>query len=282
MLLGVHCSIAGGYENAFLESKRLGINTFQIFTKNQRQWREREISETEGNLFRENLIKFGIVTAFSHTSYLINVASSNEIIRERSLFSLASEVKRCQQLGLAFTVLHPGSFKNSTLKEGIINIADALIAVLESTEQSNVKILLENTAGQGSSIGGRFEHLAEIIKHVGSPRIGICFDTCHAFASGYDIRKKEGFEITMDKLDKIVGINKLFAFHFNDSKGELASKLDRHEHIGKGKLGLEPFKEIMKWFPDIPKVLETPKENDMDKVNLRVLNELALSSINSF
>ncbi|MDQ3191094.1 MAG: deoxyribonuclease IV [Bacteroidota bacterium] len=275
MLLGVHCSISGGYDNAFIEAQRLGINTFQIFTKNQRQWKEKEISEIEGKAFRKNLIKYGIKTAFSHTTYLINVASVNEVIRERSIFALASEVKRCQSLGLSYTVLHPGSFKGSTLSAGIENIADALYAVLENTKDSDVKILLENTAGQGSSIGGKFEHLSQIINQVNSPRIGVCFDTCHAFAAGYDIRTHKGFEITMNELDKEVGLNKLYVFHLNDSKGSLASHLDRHDHIGKGKLGIEPFRQIMKRFPDIPKVLETPKENDMDKVNLDVLRALA-------
>ena len=274
MLLGVHCSIGGGYLNAFIEAERLGINTFQIFTKNQRQWREKEVSEIEASTFRENLVKYQIAKAFSHTTYLINLASVNETIRENSIFSLASEVKRCHSLGLAYTVLHPGSYIQSTLNEGIDKITDALNAVFEITSNLEVKVLLENTAGQGSSIGGKFKHLSDIIKQVDSSRIGICFDTCHAFASGYDIRSKDGFEATMDEVDKYIGLHKLYVFHLNDSKGDLGSHLDRHEHIGRGKIGLEAFEQIINKFPDIPKVLETPKENDMDKENLKILKSL--------
>ena len=274
MLLGVHCSIGGGYVNAFIEAERLGINTFQIFTKNQRQWREKEVSEIEASTFRENLIKYKITKACSHTTYLINLASANETIRENSIFSLASEVKRCQSLGLAYTVLHPGSYIHSTLNEGIDKIVDALHAVFEITANSEVKVLLENTAGQGSSIGGKFKHLSDIIRQVDSPRIGICFDTCHAFASGYDIRTKTGFEDTMDEIDQYIGLNNLHVFHLNDSKGDLGSHLDRHEHIGRGKIGLVPFQQIINKFPDVTKVLETSKANDMDRENLKILKNL--------
>jgi deoxyribonuclease-4 len=150
----------------------------------------------------------------------------------------------------------------------------ALKTTLHATENSTVKILLENTAGQGTSIGCRFEHLKQIMDGVDSSRIGMCFDTCHAFAAGYDIRTKGGFEATMEELDNIVGLKNLHAIHMNDSKGELGSNLDRHEHIGKGKLGLEPFRQIMNRFTHIPKVIETPKKGNMDIVNLEVLRKL--------
>jgi deoxyribonuclease IV len=274
MLLGVHCSISGGYENAFLEAERLGINTFQIFTKNQRQWREKVMTGEEAEAFRGNLSKYKINKALSHTTYLINIGSADEKIREQSVFSLVSEVQRCTALGISYAVLHPGSFKNSTIEKGIQNIVDGLLTVIEHTAGSEVKVLLENTAGQGSSIGGKFEHLGEIMDAVGSDRIGICIDTCHAFVAGYDIRTQAGFEEAMAEIDKWVGLSKLYAFHLNDSKGELGSHLDRHAHIGEGKLGLEPFRQIINRFPDVPKVLETPKENDMDAVNLELLRSL--------
>jgi deoxyribonuclease IV len=274
MLLGVHCSISGGYENAFIEAERLGINTFQIFTKNQRQWREKTVTPEEAALFRENLEKYGIKKSLSHTTYLINIAAADDKIREQSIFSLVAEIKRCTELGIDYAVLHPGSYKNSTIEKGIQNIVDGLLTVLEHTPESTVKILLENTAGQGSSIGGRFEEIGEIIDAVNSDRIGMCFDTCHAFVAGYDLRTFEGFDSAMAHLDKHVGLQRLYAFHFNDSKGDLSSHLDRHENIGKGKLGLEPFRLIMERFPDIPKVLETPKEGDMDRINLEVLRAL--------
>jgi deoxyribonuclease IV len=274
MLLGVHCSISGGFDNAFLEAERLGINTFQIFTKNQRQWKERIISESESETFRRNLKKYNILKSFSHCTYLVNIASSDEKIRTQSVFSLTAEIQRCEQLGLDYAVLHPGSFKNATLKEGVTFIMDGLKKVLKDTSDSSVKILLENTAGQGSSIGGDFETIAEIISSAESDRIGFCMDTCHAYAAGYDISTADGFNNTIHQIDKIMGLEKLYAFHLNDSKGTLGSHLDRHEHIGKGNIGVEAFHEIIHNFPHIPKVLETPKENDMDRLNLQTLRNL--------
>jgi deoxyribonuclease IV len=274
MLLGVHVSISGGYDNAFTEAEKLGIDTFQIFTKNQRQWREKKISKKEAETFRKNMEQFGIKVAFAHTTYLINIASSDDKIREQSVISLLAEVQRCHELGLAFCVLHPGSFKNTTFEQGMQNVIDGLLSVLENSKDSQVKILLENTAGQGSSLGGKFEHIAEMIKAVGSERIGLCFDTCHAFAAGYDIRTEDGFNLAMERVEETIGLKNLHAFHMNDSKGDLGTHLDRHENIGKGKLGIEPFRQIINKFPHIPKVLETPKEGDMDAINLDVLRGL--------
>ncbi len=276
MLLGVHCSISGGLQNAFCEAKSLGIDTFQIFTKNQRQWKEKTIDAEEKAIFLNSLKNSNINTAFSHASYLINLAGDNDVLWERSAKALISEVQRCNELGLKFTVLHPGNTKSLSEQEGIEKTIKALKTVIHATKNSNVKILLENTAGQGSSIGYRFEHLRQIMNGVESARIGICFDTCHAFAAGYDIRTKRRFEIVMEKLDNIVGLKNIHAIHLNDSKGELASRLDRHEHIGKGKLGLEPFRQILNKFQHIPKIIETPKEDNMDAVNLNVLLRLIM------
>lgn len=271
MLLGVHCSISGGYENAFAEAQALGINTFQIFTKNQRQWREKAVSEEEGRVFRANLKKYVIEKAFSHSTYLINIGSFDETIRRNSILALSAEVQRCEAMGLAFTVLHSGSYKGGDEAGGIENIAAALNLILEETKHMRAGILLENTAGQGSSIGWKFEHLAAIMDKVSSPRLGMCFDTCHAFAAGYDIRTQTGFEDTLEKIERLMGLEKLRAFHLNDSKGELGSRIDRHDHIGAGKLGLEAFAYVINHFKKVPKVLETPKENNMDVKNLAVL-----------
>ncbi|MBX9852013.1 MAG: deoxyribonuclease IV [Cytophagaceae bacterium] len=269
MLLGVHCSIAGGLINAFGEMREKEIDTFQIFTKNQRQWKEKTIDEvTEGESFKAALKN---TIAFSHCSYLFNLASMDEEIRKKSILGLGAELLRCHDLGLQFTVLHPGAHKDT--KEGISMIAEGLNIVLNNSEYMKVKALLEITAGAGSSVGGKFEHLRDIMNMVDSNRIGICFDTCHAFAAGYDIRTQSGFEDTLAKLDKIIGLKKLHVFHLNDSKGELGSHLDRHENIGEGKIGLEPFRVIMNKFKHIPKVIETPKE--FDKKNLEVLRGLA-------
>jgi deoxyribonuclease-4 len=274
MLLGVHCSIRGGFHNAFSESESLGIDTFQIFTKNQRQWKERIIDTQEKSKFLDDYKTSHVKMVFSHASYLINLASNDTTIRECSLRALSREVQRCHDLGLDFTIVHPGSAKGLSQKEGIKRIICALKATLHETKNAPVKILLENTAGQGSSIGVRFEHLKQIIDGVNSPRLGLCFDTCHAFVAGYDMRTKGGFEVTIEELDSIVGFKHLHAIHLNDSKGELGSNLDRHEHIGKGKLGMEPFRQIMNRFKHIPKVIETPKKDNMDVVNLEILRGL--------
>ena len=276
MLLGVHCSISGGIQTAFHEAWFLGIDTFQIFTKNQRQWKEKTINTGEKSMFLNILKNSAIKIMFSHVSYLINLAGDDNALWERSVKALTSEIQRCNELGLKFTVLHPGYTKGLSEQEGIKKTVKALNTVINATKNSNVEILLENTAGQGSSIGYRFEHLKQIMDGVESARIGACLDTCHAFAAGYDIRTKTGFETTMEKLDNIVGLKNIHAIHLNDSKGELGSKLDRHEHIGKGKLGLEPFRQIINRFKHIPKVIETPKEDNMDAVNLKVLRKLIM------
>ena len=274
MLLGVHCSIRGGFHNAFSESESLGIDTFQIFTKNQRQWKEKIIDTEEMSTFLNSYKTSHVKMIFSHASYLINLASNDDTLWECSVRALIGEVQRCHDLGLDFTIVHPGSAKELGEQKGMNKIIKALKTTLHATENSTVKILLENTAGQGTSIGYRFEHLKQIMDGVDSSSIGICFDTCHAFAAGYDIRTKSGFEGTMEELDNIIGLKNLHAIHMNDSKGELGSKLDRHEHIGKGKLGLEPFRQIMNRFTHIPKVIETPKMDTMDAVNLEVLRKL--------
>ena len=274
MLLGVHCSIRGGIHNAFHEAESLGIDTFQVFTKNQRQWKERIIDTQEKSKFLDDYKTSHVKIVFSHASYLINLASNDDVLWECSVRALIGEVQRCRDLGLAFTIVHPGSAKELSEQKGIKKIIMALKTILHATKNSTVKILLENTAGQGSSIGYRFEHLKQIMDGVDSSSIGMCFDTCHAFAAGYDIRTKGGFETTMEELDNIIGLKHLHAIHLNDSKGELGSSLDRHEHIGKGKLGLEPFRQIMNRFTHIPKVIETPKKDAMDVVNLEILRGL--------
>ena len=274
MLLGIHCSIAGGVENALAQAKEWGIDTFQIFTKNQRQWRERVITDEEGEPFRKQMKKQKIPVAIAHTTYLINLASRDEEIREKSVMALASELLRCEALGLTGAVMHPGANKEVEDKEAIKLIAHGIKMVLDHSKHLKAKIILENTAGQGSSIGWKFEHIRDIMKHVNSDRLGMCFDTCHAFAAGYDIRTQSGFEDTMEKLDETVGLDKLVAFHLNDSKGDFGTRIDRHEHIGKGKIGLEPFRQILKHFKHVPKVLETDHENDMHLRDLEVLRSL--------
>lgn len=278
MLLGTHVSIAGGYMNALREAKRLGIDAMQIFTKNQRFWQERLVNEEEGLQFREGMKAFGVKQAFSHAIYLISLGSESEEIIHKSKLSLVAELERCRVLGLTHTVLHPGSAGKSTNGLAIIKIGEHLKEVLQATANNPVKILLENTAGQGTSIGGKIEHLAALMNYINSPRIGLCIDTCHAFAAGYDIRTNEGLYDFFSLIEKEIGISRLLCFHLNDSRGTLGSKLDRHAHIGEGLLGLETFKFILQYFRDVPKVLETSKENDADMKNLAALRSLPLSN----
>ncbi|MCF6147548.1 MAG: deoxyribonuclease IV [Candidatus Kuenenia sp.] len=260
--------------NAFNEAEFLGIDTFQIFTKNQRQWKEKIIDPAEKTIFKDISKQSNVKTIFSHASYLVNLATDDSRVQTLTHKSLIGEIQRCEDLGIAYVIIHPGSAKNTSKETGIKNGIRILKSILHKTKDSSVKILLENTAGQGSCIGYNFNQLRQLIDGVGSTRMGICFDTCHAFAAGYDIRTKNGFETTMEELDATVGLNALYAIHLNDSKGTLGSKLDRHEHIGKGKIGLEPFKQIMITLKHIPKILETPKEKHMDAKNLNVLRGL--------
>jgi len=274
MLLGVHCSVAGGLQNAFAEAERLGIDTFQIFTQNQRQWLNKKIDASLLEAFTKAWDRNKVKIIFSHCSYLLNLASLNEEIRTKSIDALIGEVTRCDTLSLSYCVLHPGSYKDQTLETAIRKIITGLEEVLKATDFSKVKILLENTAGQGSAIGYRFEHLKKIMDGVQSERIGVCFDTCHAFSAGYDLRTDEVFKKTFDEFDKIVGLNNLKAIHLNDTKTDLGSRVDRHDNIGAGKLGLECFRLVLTNFPDIPKVLETPKEDNWDEKNLATLRSL--------
>jgi deoxyribonuclease-4 len=275
-MLGVHCSVSGGLENAFQEAAILGIDVFQVFTRNQRQWKAKPISDEEKQLFSAAWKEHPEIKAiFSHSSYLINVASADTGLQKKSIDGLTEEVIRCHALGLSFAVLHPGAAGEHSEEDAMKRIAEALKEVIAQTKDSQVKILLENTAGQGSHIGYKFEHLRNIMDMVSSDRIGTCFDTCHAFASGYDIRTDEGFESVMKQFDSIIGLKHINAIHLNDSKGDLGSRLDRHENIGQGKIGSHAFKLMMHKFKHVPKVMETDKENNMDEVNLKLLRELA-------
>jgi deoxyribonuclease IV len=274
MLLGAHVSIAGGYLNALVEAKRLGIDAIQIFTKNQRFWKERVVAEDEGRAFRREAGRYGVKQVFSHAIYLISLGSENDEIVEKSVLSLAAELERCHALGLTHTVLHPGSAGKAPIDKAIMKIGDNIRKVLEATPGNPVKILLENTAGQGSSVGGRIEHIADLIDYIGSPRIGLCIDTCHAYAAGYDIRSEADAEAFFNLIDRRIGLSRLLCFHLNDSKGALGSRLDRHAHIGDGHLGLAPFRFVVNNFRMIPKVLETPKEGEADLKNLTVLRGL--------
>jgi deoxyribonuclease-4 len=274
-LLGAHVSITGGVTEAPERAALLLINTFQVFTKNSNRWVGKAIDEREAGIFRKKVGEGGFVRVIAHTDYLINPASANRETAERSLAALIEEIERCRTLGIDLLVMHPGSHGGTGIDEGIERLAAALNRVLSDTE--DVTILLETTAGQGNGIGDTFEQIGRIIDRSDKDeRLGVCYDTCHTFAAGYDIRTGETYERTMEQFDRSIGLDKLLAFHLNDSKKGLGSRVDRHQHIGWGILGTEPFGFIMndERFINIPKIIETPKEGNpefYDRINLDVL-----------
>jgi deoxyribonuclease-4 len=274
-------SMAGGYCKAVELAHQHGCDCVQLFTKNNNQWRAKELTDEDAAKFRAALADSGITHPIAHDSYLINLASPDEALWEKSVEALAVELLRAEKLGLAYVVAHPGAFTTSTEQDGIARVVQALDAVHRRTEGIGARVLLENTAGQGTNLGWRFEHLAAIIagvKH--SDRLGVCIDTCHTFAAGYPLGTSKEYRATIDELDRVVGLTRVKAFHLNDSKQPLGSRVDRHEHIGRGQLGLEPFRHLLRdpRFRQMPMYLETPKEEQdgeaMDVVNLRTLRGL--------
>jgi deoxyribonuclease-4 len=278
LLVGAHMSIAGGLYKAFERGKLAHCRTIQIFLKSSNQWKAKPLNEQDRAHFQAAQEDSGIHPVLAHDSYLINLASPDADLFEKSLEALVEEMKRANFLGVPCLVLHPGAHRGDGVKDGIARVAKALNRAMDLAEPP-VSILLENTAGQGSSLGCRFEELAAILEQVrDSDRMGLCLDTCHAFAAGYDIRTQEGYEKTIGELDRLIGIKKLRAFHVNDSKKDIGSHVDRHFHIGKGFIGLEAFRFLIndKRFAAIPKILETPKGDgfQLDRRNLATLRSL--------
>jgi deoxyribonuclease IV len=286
--LGAHLSIAGGLPRAVDRAEASGCQALQIFTKSAGQWRARELPPEEVALFRRRVRQTGIRPVVAHNSYLINLAAADRALRRKSIAGLAEELDRAESLGLDGLVMHPGSFTSGTERGGLTLIADALASILESRPDGKTRVLLEQTAGQGTNLGHRFEHLAEIIDRLGgSRRVGVCLDTCHLLTAGYDICSEAGYTETFRQLGRIVGFSRLKAFHLNDSKKPCGSRVDRHEHIGKGCLGLEPFRRLVNdpRFAKLPMLLETPKldtpesrkasdVDPMDRMNLDLLESL--------
>ncbi len=260
--LGAHLSIAGGLPRAVDRAEASGCLALQIFTKSAGQWRARPLPDEEIALFRRRVRQTKIRPVIAHNSYLINLAAADRALRRQSVAALLEELDRAEALGLDGLVMHPGSFTSGTERDGLILIADGLASILASRPDGRTRLLLEQTAGQGTNLGHRFEHLAEIIDRLGgSPRVGVCLDTCHLLAAGYDIGSPEGYDETFRQFGRIVGFARLKAFHLNDSKKPCGSRVDRHEHIGKGCLGLEPFRRLVNdsRFARLAMLLETPK-----------------------
>ncbi len=275
LLIGAHMSIAGGFFNSLHSGKELGCTTIQIFTKSANQWKAKELTPEDIEKFKQAQKETGITSVVGHDSYLINIASGDKELLQKSREALLLELTRSEKLGLPFLVMHPGS--NPDERKGIKRIAESLSWVHSKSKNFKTQICLETTAGQGSTLGHKFEQLAEIIESTeGNKRLGVCYDTAHTFAAGYDIRDKKTYDETFKQFDRIIGLNRLKAIHLNDSKKDLGTRVDRHEHIGKGFIGLDAFGLILndKRFENIPKILETPKEEEWDKKNLNTLKKL--------
>ncbi len=272
-------SISGGVDKAIDRGQEVGCDTIQIFTRTPRQWMMREFSPEEVDEFKRKREETGINPVFAHDTYLINLGSPDEELWKRSIAVFEDELARCDALGLPFLVVHPGSHVGQGEEAGLARIAKALSLVLTKKPEHKAQIVLEITAGQGDTLGYSFSQLAQLIELTeGGERLGVCFDTCHAFVAGYEIRTPEGYEATFNEWDELIGLERLKVFHLNDTKGDLRSRLDRHQHIGKGYLGVGPFRMLLndERFRGLPMVLETPKGPKMeeDKENLRVLRSL--------
>ena len=274
-------STAGGFHRAVELASAAGCDCVQIFTKNNNQWKAKPISEADAEKFRQALSESGVRHPLSHASYLINLASPNEELRAKSVDAFVVELQRAGQLGIPFVVMHPGSFTTSDEATGLETISRSLNEVHQKLEDWSAICLLENTAGQGSNLGNDFQHLQAIIEEIDQPeRVGVCFDTCHAFAAGYAMETKEDYAATVSAIESTFGLQRLKAFHLNDSKKPFGSRKDRHESIGKGEMGLEPFRHLMNdpRLEQIPMYLETPKEAsrglEWDMENLATLRSL--------
>lgn len=262
--IGPHVSASGGVENAPLNAMQVGATAFALFTKNQRQWFSALLSDKSIAAFKENLSKSGISADYvlPHDSYLINLGSPDAEGLEKSRNSFLEEMHRCEQLGLKMLNFHPGShLKQITLEECLTRVAESINLALEKT--SGVTAVIENTAGQGTNVGFSFHHLAYIIDKVeDKSRVGVCLDTCHTYSAGYDLKTEAGYKATFEEFENVVGFNYLRAIHLNDTKKEFGSRVDRHDSIGKGLLGMEFFERLMNdpRFDDMPLILETPDE----------------------
>jgi len=260
--LGAHMSVAGGLPRAVERAVAHGCEAFQIFSKNANQWRGRPLLPPEIREFRRRVRAAGLGPVVSHASYLINLATSDRWLREQSMQAMGDELDRAEALGLLGVVLHPGCYTAGSEADGLTSIAKCLLELLHARRRSRTMVLLEHTAGQGTALGSTFEQLASLIARMDDHRrVGVCLDTCHLLASGYDLCSPEGYASTFRQFGRLVGFDRLKVLHLNDSKKPLGSRVDRHEHIGQGCLGLEPFRRIVndRRFRDLPMLLETPK-----------------------
>ncbi|HEY0035105.1 MAG TPA: deoxyribonuclease IV [Longimicrobium sp.] len=284
MLLGAHVSTAGGCRNAPARAADIGASAIQVFTKQPNRWAEVHLVDDECQAFRTGLIEHGVAYANAHDSYLINLATADPILRERSYAAFVGELRRASQLGLAALVSHPGNATDGDLPRGLAQNAELVAQALEEVGGS-VMVLLETTAGAGKVIGSRFEELSEMIERVPPglrDRVGVCVDTCHVYAAGYDLR--DDYYGVMERLADVIGLHRVRLFHLNDSMTAFGSRRDRHAAIGEGSLGDEPFRHLMNdpRFAGVPMVLETPKEHPDDPKDLVTLDRMNLARLRSY
>jgi deoxyribonuclease-4 len=288
-MFGSHLSIAGGMHHALLDAERYGMETVQVFTKNQQQWAARPLDPAAIRDFREQAQRLGFGHIVAHDSYLINLAAKDDPLWEKSIAAFSHEMERCDQLAIPYLVTHPGAHCGSGESRGIDRVIEAMLRILRSDKDGKVTVCLETTAGQGTSLGFRFEQIAAMLQGIDAAdggahrhRVAVCVDTCHILAAGYDITTAAGTRSVLDELDRLVGLSRVKAWHLNDSKKPRGSRVDRHEHIGRGSVGLEAFGVICRdpRFHKVPKIMETPKEEapdgrNWDEVNLELLRGLA-------
>jgi deoxyribonuclease-4 len=282
MRIGAHMSVAGGVANAVERAVLHGCESLQIFTKNSRQLLGRPLDAGDVRQFRRRIDETGITPVVSHASYLINLATASPALRPPTVAAFIDELDRAHALGLLGVVIHPGVCTTGTEEEGLGLIADAIRTAFAARPRRRTMVLLEHTAGQGRTLGYRFEHLKDIITRVnGSPRVGVCLDTCHLVASGYDIVSEAGYRATFAEFNRLVGFDRLKVFHGNDSKRPCGSRVDRHEHIGQGCLGLETFRRLLhdRRFRHLPILIETEKAASVTKPNAIELDRYDMQNL---
>lgn len=278
LLLGAHVSIAGGIDKAIARGEEVGCTAIQVFTANASRWQTQPLDERVVERFRLAYAESAVNYVAAHDSYLINLASPDKHLRRRSIERFLEELRRCRQLGIGALVMHPGAHMERGREAGMTTLVESFRTIF-SEAPADVRVLLENTAGQGTSLGASFAELAAIFSRVPQGLLGVCLDTCHAFAAGYDLSSYTGYEQVMDEFEREIGCEKLCLFHLNDSKKPLGSRVDRHEHIGQGQIGEEGFRALMRddRFTGVPRIIETPKGEDhsADRHNLRLLRAMA-------
>jgi deoxyribonuclease-4 len=277
MRLGAHMSISGGVEKAVARGQEVGCEALQIFTKNSNQWKAKPLQAEEVRLFRDACQATGIGPVIAHSAYLINLAAPDEALYEKSIQAALDELERCEVLGIASLVIHPGAHMGRGEEQGLKRIAVAIDRIHRQTPKIQAAITLEVTAGQGTVLAAKFEHIAAILEQVSEPeRLGCCLDTCHLLAAGYDFRTPTGYDQMLEAWDDLVGIERIRVIHLNDSKKDLGSRVDRHEHIGQGYIGTKGFELLLNdpRLSHLPMVLETPKEDNADVRNLATLRSL--------